>query len=116
MCAGVYVHIVVIIPVFYWHAHAYQEADDVDYQSESSVEDIIDSDFAIDSSSDENEKDDASADEEGGKHGRRGRRNSRVVTKSYKVTARRHDSLSLVIDFLIPAICLACCHVIYICR
>ncbi|KAF6772600.1 hypothetical protein AHF37_08269 [Paragonimus kellicotti] len=59
-----------------------EEANDADYESESSVEDIIDSDFESDPSAAESEE--AVSDEDNGKRKKR-RGHSGVVTKAYKV-------------------------------
>ncbi|KER25695.1 hypothetical protein T265_14158, partial [Opisthorchis viverrini] len=63
-----------------------EEADDVDYQSESSVEDIIDSDF-VDSSAAESETVSSDEDEDGPKNKKK-RRHRGVVTKAYKEPKR----------------------------
>ncbi|VDM00018.1 unnamed protein product [Schistocephalus solidus] len=57
-----------------------EEADDVDYESESSVQDSIDSDF-VETEDDEEDNSAAGSDDEGEKQ----RRTKRVVTKSYKL-------------------------------
>ncbi|KAA3675436.1 vacuolar protein sorting-associated protein 72 [Paragonimus westermani] len=62
-----------------------EEANDADYESESSVEDIIDSDFESDPSAAESEE--AASDEENEKRKKR-RRHSGVVTKAYKEPKR----------------------------
>ncbi|KAL7057958.1 hypothetical protein AAHC03_017225 [Spirometra sp. Aus1] len=56
-----------------------EEADDVDYESESSVQDSVDSDF-VETEDDGEDNSAAGSDDEGEKH----RRTRRVVTKSYK--------------------------------
>ncbi|VDN34810.1 unnamed protein product [Dibothriocephalus latus] len=61
-----------------------EEADDVDYESESSVQDSIDSDF-VETEDDEEDDSAAGSDDEGAKH----RRTRRVITKSYKVSTQR---------------------------
>ncbi|CAI2735935.1 unnamed protein product [Schistosoma spindalis] len=64
-----------------------EEEEDADYQSESSVEDVIDSDFADESS--ESDEDDATAiasDDDENK--RQKRQSNRVVTKGYKEPKR----------------------------
>ncbi|CAL8107998.1 unnamed protein product [Calicophoron daubneyi] len=60
-----------------------EEADDLDYESESSVEDSVDSDFDVDGEAedDKDESDDDDGDEEG--KSRKRPRSSRVVTKAY---------------------------------
>ncbi|CAH8632294.1 unnamed protein product [Heterobilharzia americana] len=62
-----------------------EEAEDADYQSESSVEDVIDSDF-VDSSESEDDDDGAGSEEDEEK--RKKRKSNRVVTKGYKEPKR----------------------------
>ncbi|KAH8866208.1 Vacuolar protein sorting-associated protein 72 [Schistosoma japonicum] len=62
-----------------------EEAEDVDYQSESSVEDVIDSDFA-DESSGSGDDDNVRSDDDEDK--RQKRQSNRVVTKGYKEPKR----------------------------
>ncbi|TGZ56103.1 hypothetical protein CRM22_010194 [Opisthorchis felineus] len=69
-----------------------EEADDVDYQSESSVEDIIDSDF-VDSSAAESETISSDEDEDGPKNKKK-RRHRGVVTKAYKEPKRSKSAES----------------------
>uniref|UniRef100_A0A0V0J650 Vacuolar protein sorting-associated protein 72 homolog n=2 Tax=Schistocephalus solidus TaxID=70667 RepID=A0A0V0J650_SCHSO len=67
-----------------------EEADDVDYESESSVQDSIDSDF-VETEDDEEDNSAAGSDDEGEKQ----RRTKRVVTKSYKEPkARKKETAS----------------------
>ncbi|VDP91325.1 unnamed protein product [Echinostoma caproni] len=59
-----------------------EEAEDVDYESESSVEDVIDSDFDDDT---ENGEDDAAASDGSDENEKPKGRSRRVITKGYKV-------------------------------
>ncbi|KAK4474398.1 hypothetical protein MN116_001557 [Schistosoma mekongi] len=64
-----------------------EEAEDVDYQSESSVEDVIDSDFA-DESSGSGDDDDNNVRSDDDEDKRQKRQSNRVVTKGYKEPKR----------------------------
>ncbi|VEL17495.1 unnamed protein product [Protopolystoma xenopodis] len=60
-----------------------QEAEDKDYESESSVEDDVDSDFDEDENAPDKSNAESSADDEG-EGGKSKKRTRRVVTKAYK--------------------------------
>lgn len=63
-----------------------EEDEDIDYESESSVEDIIDSDFADEADSSTSEHDDVPDEED--EEGRKRRHSNRVITKGYKEPKR----------------------------
>ncbi|CAH8570075.1 unnamed protein product [Schistosoma turkestanicum] len=65
-----------------------EEAEDVDYESESSVEDVIDSDFADESSGSDEDDATAAASDDDDENKRQKRQSNRVVTKGYKEPKR----------------------------